>query len=144
MKQIKLKHGKYALVDDEDFEYLNQYRWHISAAKYVATHIKDKKVYMHRLIMKTPKGLDTDHINRSTLDNRKSNLRVATRSENNVNTGLWKSNTSGHKGVYRDKKNRNWRVMIDWKKKHFNVGSFKNIRDAVDARQRAEQTLYAT
>jgi len=71
MKRIKLTQEKVALVDDADFEFLNQWKWFYHQTGYA----KSCHRYMHRLINKTPKGFHTDHINRNKLDNRKSNLR---------------------------------------------------------------------
>ena len=92
MKKIKLSQNKFAIVDDENFEYLNQWNQHAanSLSGYYAcksTKIDKKFVVtrMHRVIMKTPKGMMTDHINGNTLDNRKENLRICTHSENQRN-----------------------------------------------------------
>ena len=82
MRKIKLTQGKYAIVDDEDYEYLNQWRWFTFKNGYVwyvarETTIDHKRkcIYMHRLIMNAVNGECVDHINRNGLDNRKYNLR---------------------------------------------------------------------
>jgi len=95
MKKIQInKLGKnkrviYALVDDEDFECLNQFDWSLSQTKsnsYATRHenINNKIIVisMHRTIMNTPKGYEVDHIDHNGLNNQKSNLRNCTRSEN--------------------------------------------------------------
>lgn len=96
MKQILLTQGKVALVDDEDFERVNQYKWQYSpAGKGYAKRGKQIKlgfwkykvitILMHRYIMgveNEPRGVEIDHINRNPLDNRKANLRVCDRSIN--------------------------------------------------------------
>lgn len=105
--------GKVVLVDDEDFEELNQYDWFWSVSKgkgYVRRAYKqDGKiitVYMHRVINKTPKDMVTDHKNGNTLDNRKSNLRSCTQGQNVHNSKGPKLNNkreapkSKYKGVY--------------------------------------------
>jgi len=85
MQKIELTKGQFTLVDDEDFNYLNQWKWHISTKGYALRCIwigsghKNRKginIYMHGEVNKTPKGYQTDHINRNKLDNRKSNLRT--------------------------------------------------------------------
>ena len=76
MKEIKLTKGKVAIVDNDDFEFLNIQKWYLSSHGYAVTG-KSPHQYMHRIINKTPKNLLTDHINRNTLDNRKINLRNA-------------------------------------------------------------------
>src|ERR1035437_132783 len=72
--------GKFAIVDNEDYEFLNQFNWYMTDNGYaVYRHLANgtkRTVRMHRLINKTPKGLVTDHINQDKLDNRKSNLRT--------------------------------------------------------------------
>ena len=88
MKLIQLTKGKQAIVDDDDYEELNQFKWY-SNNGYVCRAIKINGVYktipLHRTVNKTPIGLETDHINRNKLDNRKSNLRSVSRSINNFN-----------------------------------------------------------
>src|ERR1039458_6006493 len=102
MKKIKLTQGKYALVDDNTFERLNQYKWF--AAKggnnyYAATKIKGKKVYMHHMILPVRKDYHVDHTNRDSLNNCNINLRYCSNSENIANSKLRKDNSSGHKAV---------------------------------------------
>jgi len=101
MKKIKLTKKQVALVDDSDYEELNRFKWH--ARKTVKTFYaertftigngKRKNVFMHRYIMQTPKGFDTDHIDGNGLNNQRSNLRVCTRSENLRNQGKKPNNT---------------------------------------------------
>jgi len=94
MKLIRLTQGLWAKVDDGDFEELLRYKWHASrssdaggvyAARFAPKrHCQRKrcKVYMHRFIMKHNDGLQVDHINGDTLDNRRSNLQVLTQQGN--------------------------------------------------------------
>jgi len=146
MKQIKLTQGKFAIVDDSDFEWLNQWKWcfHIG---YVVRNKREKgkckMIYMHRLINNTSSGFETDHINRNKLDNRRSNLRTVTSSQNNMNTGMWKHNTSKHKGVFWDKSRNKWMAGIGLNYKFINVGRFNDIGDAIKAREQAERTYFS-
>jgi len=87
MKKIKLNKGTFATVDNDDFEYLNQWKWYINnngyaiRTKYTKLGFKKykmKKVYMHRVVNNTPDNLQTDHINHNQLDNRRINLRSVT------------------------------------------------------------------
>src|SRR3972149_6021810 len=110
MKKIKLTKDEFALVDDEDFEYLNQFAWQCSPLGYAT-----RRIGMHREIIKTPKGMYTDHINGNPLDNRKENLRIVTFSQNMLNRKRYKNNKSGHKGVVWNKDRQKWRVRIDVK-----------------------------
>jgi len=130
MKEIKLTQGQIALVDDEDFEFLNQWKWHerkINKIYYYAIRgirIKDKIkfIYMHRLIMNTPTGFVVDHLNHNGLDNQKSNLRNCTQSENIMNQKC--RNKSGYKGVYYF--NGKIIAKISINRKVIHLGYFKN------------------
>lgn len=84
--RIPLTQGKFAIVDKQDFELVNQYKWHLFGKGYAARdekiNGKKKKVSMHRLILQPPKGMETDHINQNILDNRRKNLRICTHQQN--------------------------------------------------------------
>ncbi len=147
MKKIKLTKGKYALVDNQDFKWLNQWKWNYQG-KYARRmeYSEDGKrhlVYMHRLVNKTPDGIETDHINHNQLDNTRKNLRIATKSQNMWNMSMSKRNTSGIKGVYWDKKNRKWNVKIcvNWVK--IDLGRFFYKDDAIKIRKEAEVIYHA-
>ena len=91
MKEIPLTKGKVALVDDEDFEEVSKVTWYLVKIRntcYAHGYVKPpskKMEYMHRLILKTPEDMETDHINGNGLDNRKENLRVVTHRQNMQN-----------------------------------------------------------
>ena len=86
MKKIKLTQGKFALVDDEDFERVSQYKWtaeKCSKSENYYARNRTINAKMHRLIMGVCKSkLVVDHVNHRTLDNRKENLRVCTQKQN--------------------------------------------------------------
>jgi len=86
---IPLTKGAVAIVDEEDYEIVSQYKWHLSSTGYAVWRGNidgnKKTVRMHRLITSAPDGLIVDHLNRNPLDNRKSNLRVCTQKENAKN-----------------------------------------------------------
>lgn len=138
MKRIPLLKDKYALVDDEDFDYLNQWNWQTNAygyavrSKYVGNY-KGVTYYMHREIMSTPKGKDTDHINRDKLDNRKQNLRICKHANNMKNLGLRKDNTSGVKGVRWHKQLQKWNARIHVNGKEISLGCFHDLKEAAKA-----------
>lgn len=144
-KTIALSKGKaYATVDVEDFDYLNQWSWKLTAGratrnKHIGTvgnwrdgRRKDITILMHRLIMSAPQGMDVDHINGDPLDNRKANLRVCTHAENRRNTKRPISNTSGFKGVSLDKryKTPKWIAFITFMNKSYNLGAFDSPKEA--------------
>jgi hypothetical protein len=140
MKYIELTQGKRAMVDDEDYEELSRWRWCVRRGKntYYAVRgcrieEKQRKLPMHRVIMNTPQGMDTDHINGDGLDNRKCNLRVCTRTQNNYNIGRNKLNVSGYKGVGWHKSNEKWRARIRINKKRVNLGYFETPELAYQA-----------
>ena len=92
MKEIKLTQGYVAIVDDEDYEYLNRFEWCIQknrntfyAIRRGNKHEISSCMRMHRVIMNPPKNMQVDHINHNGLDNRKENLRIVTHRENHCN-----------------------------------------------------------
>ena len=141
MRKIELTKGKYALVDDDDFEYLNQWKWYFNAG--YAVRGCPKRILMHRVILNTPNNMISDHINRDKLDNRRSNLRVATPSLNNFNTKTRIDNKSGIKGIYWSKLHEKWRVTISKENKRFSFGLYDLLRDAILVRKKVEEQYYA-
>jgi len=141
MKRIKLTKGYYAIVDDEMFDVLGKYKWHASiktsgrvcAARQKSVGGKRTTIYMHRQILGTPDGMETDHINRNDLDNRVANLRACTSLQNSWNKGISKRNTSGYKGVTRKKGQKTWysQIRVDGMVKY--LGSFKTKQEAYRA-----------
>jgi hypothetical protein len=115
MKQVRLSKGKFAKVDDADFERVSQYKWSFHDMGYAFTNPgpREDKTYilMHRFVNKTPHGMSTDHINGDKLDNRRGNLRDATHAENKWNKPAQANNTSGYKGVSQNKSGT-WDMQI--------------------------------
>lgn len=141
MKKISLDKGKFAIVDDDDFEFLSQWNWYVSDHGYAVTTVSPHK-YMHRMVIKTPKGKLTDHINRNTLDNRKKNLRITDKRGNSINRDLQSNNTSGHKGVSWSKVMNKWEAYIWQYGKKTTLGYFESIQYAADIRKIAEMMYY--
>ena len=132
---IPLTQGKYALVDTEDYEGLNKWKWY--ALKGVSTWyavrnipIGDKQgsLRMHRLILGTRKGMDTDHENHNGLDNRKYNIRICSRSENQQNRRPASGNASRFKGVARN--GTGWQAYIKKDQKKMHLGTYRSEIDA--------------
>ena len=138
MKQIPLTQWKFALVDDEDFEYVSKYKWytHKNLNKYYAVRnimLENKKyslTQMHAFIMNTPKWMVIDHINGDWLDNRRENLRICTRRENQLNRGKSKNNKSWFKGVSLNKKTGKWRASIQINNKLRHLWTFSDKLEA--------------
>ena len=143
MKEIRLYKDKgVALVDDEDFERVSRYKWHIDRG-YAAMTVPGKGImYMHRFVNNTPRGMSTDHINRDKLDNRRSNLRTCTQRENNTNTKLRDDNTSGHRGVTWHKNDKKWQAQINIQGRLLYLGQYKELADAVKAQKHAFKQVY--
>ncbi len=77
---------------------------------------------MHRLLIKIPNGFQIDHIDGNGLNNQKLNLRIATASQNQINRGKQKNNTSGFKGVFGRKDKNKWRAQIKFHGKTKHLG----------------------
>lgn len=118
MKTIPLTQGQVALVDDEDYEFLIGFRWFAYFNSYNWYAVKKNSKRMHRLIMERIKpGFkgEIDHIDGNGLNNQRSNLRIATHSQNLANKGPQENNTSGYKGVSWDKEKQKWRAQIQYR-----------------------------
>jgi len=150
VKEIPLTQGKVALVDDEDYERLNQWKW--SAARYediwyaARTECKKgKQIHysMHREIMHTPKGMMTDHNNHNGLDNQRYNLRTCTNTENNRNQQKQrKACSSCFKGVYLHTINKNWVARIKINRITSHIGCFPSEIQAALAYDEKAKELF--
>ena len=139
-KQIHLNglrgSGVYTLVDAEDYEYLNQWSWYLTKKGYVSrTDYSNgrpgKTIRMHRFIMNTPRGMETDHKNRDKLDNRKENLRICTTTQNQANIPVRRRNILGVKGVCRQQ--GKYRASISVSGKPIHLGHFDTLLEASNA-----------
>lgn len=140
MKKIPLTQGKYAIVDDDMFDYLNQWKWYAwkhgntwYALRNTGRKPNRSNERMHRVIMNARKTQEVDHINGDGLDNRRCNLRLCTRSQNMGNVKAYKNSSSRFKGVSWNKINKNWRAYIRVNGKMLNLGSFKSEIEAAKA-----------
>lgn len=146
MKKIPLSQGKFALVDDEDFEFLNQFKWHLNNSGYAKTNssINKKPIHflMHRLVFWALNGEILDHKNRDKLDNRKENLRVVSHKQNQINRGPHKNNKLQIKGVVQrgPKCFRAYSYTKD--KKQITLGHYKTVKEAIYARIAFERQEY--
>lgn len=140
MKRIPLTQGKYAIVDDEDYGVLLSYSWVYSddrTNEYAHTTLrvggKKTTVKMHRMIMEAPKGKQVDHMNHNGLDNRKTNLRLCTNSQNQANANVKSNSGTGIKGVHRRKDNGRWRAHALRNGKRVWLGHFNTAKEAAMA-----------
>lgn len=132
-KEIPLTQGKITIVDAEDYEWLNQWKWyayrHRNTYYAMRNDCKSKKM-MHREIMKPPEDKEPDHINNNGLDNRRENLRICSRSQNQANRNKQYNNTSGYKGVSWHKWKRKWQALIGINNKWKHLGYYLTKQQA--------------
>lgn len=157
--EIILTQGYTTVVDDKDSD-LAELKWHAHVSFdgcriYVETKVRDKDrqgkqlaLKLHRVILERSLGRkllkeeDVDHISMDGLDNRRSNLRVATRSQNSQNTPKRRNNTSGYKGVIWHKRNKKWYARIGYKGKSISLGLHDTPEQAYEAYKRAALELF--
>ncbi len=127
--------GKFALVDEDDFIHFSKFKWHCGKEGYAMGWMGGgRKVYLHRMIMNAPDGLEVDHINRIRLDNKKSNLRICTQVENKRNARK-KNRDSQYHGIRRDNTGKKWIVTLRNNEENPRfLGTFTNEIAAVNAR----------
>lgn len=127
MRTIDLTQGKYALVDDENYDWLMQWKWSVDmgGVRYAKRmQCNGKKIYMHRLIMGTNKGDEVDHIDNNGLNNTRDNLRFCTHKQNTYNAKS-KGGVSKYKGVVFDKRDNTWNAHITVDGKYIYLGKTK-------------------
>jgi len=146
MKRIKLTRGKFALVDDEDYDELIKHKWHAKAGRntfYAARGVRGRNgepfqmIFIHRELMKNPSDKKVDHRDENGLNNQKENLRVCTDVQNLMNRGKNKNNTSGYKGVSRVEARKKWAANIGINNKVKFLGYFDDISEAARAYNKA-------
>lgn len=118
-KYIRLTKGKRTIVDAEDYDRLSRFKWYLNDNRRAArmARLKNKKmkmIYMAREIMKCPKHMYVDHISMNQLDNRKSNLRICTHSQNDTNRKIRSNNKTGFKGIHWDKERNKFVAQIKY------------------------------
>ena len=143
---ILTRNGQEILVDEQDYEMLSRYRWHVDAGGYAGTSGWDgpyKRERMHRVILGLTKDDDifVDHINRNRTDNRRENLRLCSNAENVRNRGKRINNTSGYKGVSITKYGV-WVAHIRANSKSIYLGRFSTPQEAYMAYCAAAQKLH--
>jgi len=140
-KEIQLTQGYVTLVDDEDYEWLTQWKWRALKSRndwYAVRTItrwlgKREAIYMHRAIMDAPDKMDIDHRDGNGLNNQRDNLRVCTTAQNAMNQSKHADNTSGFKGVCWDKQNGKWKARIQVNGTNQHLGHFPTAEDAARA-----------
>lgn len=148
MALIELSKGYKAIIDDEDYPFISQYRWYAhSSGKHVYAcrterfglrkDNKKRHIYLHRVLLSAKEEF-VDHVNGDTLDNRKNNLRLCSNSENSRNQINRKNKiNSKFKGVKKNANCSTWSARITFNRKEIYIGSFKNEEDAAKAYNKA-------
>lgn len=137
MAEIQLTRGKVAIVDDADYPMLSKYKW--VAERYgngnwrASRHIGPgaKREFMHRMLLGALPCVEIDHINRNGLDNRRFNLRLATRGQNACNVKTQSS--TGLRGVHKMKHYDRYDAAIQVKGRYIYLGSFRDKYEAAKA-----------
>lgn len=146
MKEIQLSQGKVTQVDDIDYEWLMQWKWYFNSGyaardSSLANGATRQRIYMHRIIMNTPAGIEVDHINLDRLDNRRENLRNCSRVENSRNKKLYTGNTTGYKGVTKKRNKFVTQLMVEGKTIHLE-GSYETAKEAARAYDQAAKKYF--
>lgn len=139
-KRIPLSRGLFAIVDADDYEFLMQWKWYAKVGPRSVYAWRDQylpggkriKIFMHRVILETPAGMGTDHVDCDGLNNTRGNLRSVTRSQNQMNRRPNLGGTSPFKGVCLDTSTprKPWRARIEVNGRTIRLGNFSREDDA--------------
>ena len=144
-KQIPLTQGQFAIVDDEDFEMVCQQKWHLMRQKrknyaISSVYLRPKggtyimqTLYLHRFIMRPPKGMEIDHKDHNGLNCQRDNMRICTHAENDRNSRSHVNSTSKYKGVFHDRLKGRWKASIRCNQRNINLGYFSSEVEAAQA-----------
>lgn len=149
-RRIPLTQGKFAIIDERDFDRISKYKWHANKSKltfYAARCVKKNRrnslVFMHRLIMNCPEDQFIDHINHNGLDNRRANLRLVSGEQNNWNRRKQRGTfSSRYKGVHYEKRNGKWASSISYKGKQIFIDWFEDQESAAKAYDAKARELF--
>jgi hypothetical protein len=151
-RRIYLGEGEWTILDQQDYSRFSHFKWHLrhgrkgnyyAVRSFKAGSGRIKLAYLHREIIEPPPGFLVDHRNLNPLDNRRDNLRPATRSQNRVNCRRDKSKTTSRfVGVHFEKARNRWVAQTHYQGKTINLGRFKNEIDAAHAYDHAARKYH--
>ena len=145
---VPLTRGFEAIIDTDDVPIVENRHWTAASsaekpyAYYRGPRPKQAVVYMHRVLLSAPADMCVDHINGNVLDNRRANLRLASRSQNQWNSRIAANNKSGFRGVFWRADRNCWRAEISAHGVTRSLGSFSRIEDACEAYASASKELH--
>ncbi len=146
---VPLTRGYESVIDAADVHLVDSWNWYARVKQHTNYAVRNnyqegtrRNAYIHRVVMAAPDDMHVDHINGNGLDNRRSNLRIATMSQNLRNQRLSKLNTSGFKGVCFDKGTGRWLAQIVLHGKNHFLGRFVTPELANAAREAASEKLH--
>lgn len=146
---VPLTKGYEAVIDAADVPLVDGFNWcaqvqshTVYAQRKDRSGPKPRTVLLHRVIAGEPEGFDIDHRDGNGLDNRRANLRDATKAQNQHNARISKRNTSGFKGVMRNNRNSKWQAMIGLNRKQHHLGFFNCPTAAYFAYIKASRALH--
>lgn len=146
MATLELTKGQVTLVDDDDLPLLLQYRWQAKLRRngmyYACTSIDGRTVYIMDVLLSVPHGMMADHINRDTLDNRRSNLRIVTPAKNAWNRNAMRGTASGYKGVSWNVDAKQWSARITVRGRREHLGYYDDASEAAYAYDNAARIYY--
>lgn len=136
------KGRNYFYFDKEQYDIIKYYGWHFESRTGYVVCKRESTIRLHRLVMDiNNENLYVDHINHNRYDNRKTNLRIVTKSQNNMNKTPV-PNKSGCTGVYWDNDRNRWSSYIKIGNKNKRIGRYLDIEDAIEARKKAENEYF--
>jgi hypothetical protein len=153
MIKIPLSQGKYAVIDDNDYQLVSKHKWYTKNCTrifYARTNLhigrnRRSILYMHRLIMDAPKEMQVDHIDNDGLNNQRKNLRICTVAENTRNSRKHSQNKSGYKGVWFNNAcgpEKPWVSAITLNGKAIHIGVFSSPEEAALAYNKKALELF--
>lgn len=144
---IPLSRNQIALIDKEDLKKIKDYGWYarfdrIGKTFYAITRTHGTNIIMHRLILDADDSTVIDHADHNGLNNRKSNIRICTQSQNCMNKKTQSNNSSGYKGVSFHKRKNKYQATIMINRKQIYLGSFNTAIEASEVYQAAAKRLF--